>query len=765
MRRPILLSIAIVGFSSLIAQVIFLRQFTVIFYGNELTLGVILGNWLLWTAAGSGLATLFLKRISSPRRLFSTLQFLLAFILPATLFLLRANRLLLDRSLGEIVGPLPILWVSAITLFPYCLINGILFALGVHIHAADTDEKGQSVGWVYLAEAAGSALGGALLGFFLIRVQPPFQILFLTSCLNLLGALTLTGFFWQIKSAGRWLIFAVFLILFPALSLTIIPRLETLSQRILWQGYELLETNETIYGNIAVTRLGESRSFFENGLLMFTNPDLFYAEESVHFALLEHPQPRRVLLIGGGIGGGLKQVLAHPSIERVDYVELDPGLIELGREHLPPEETNALSDPRVALHHRDGRAFIKGTSQTYDVVLVNLPDPHTAQLNRFYTLTFFQLVKEKLNPGGILAFSLTSGENFIGKDLGYFLTCILNTLKQVFPDIVLIPGDTNYFIACKSKGVLTEDPMVLVQRIKERGLPTKFVREYYLPYRMSPERMNYLKTRLAESSSEEINQDFRPVGYFYDIVLWDTYFRTGFKNFFMLISKLSFGRIVPLLIGLFLLYLALSYFRRKKRGLVLPGIRLSVAVVGFSEIALEVIVILGFQIVYGYAYYLLTLIIAGYMVGLSGGSYLCTRKLAKMGRPLLTFKALQGAMVLLPLLIIGFLMFSSHQTGILSTISLGLFPGLAMLAGGLGGFQFPLANQLIQRENTTQREAGQTAGRLYALDLVGSCLGAFLVSAFLIPIIGISETCFLLAVLNIFPLILLWWGTKETPKG
>ena len=80
---------------------------------------------------------------------------------------------------------------------------------------------------------------------------------------------------------------------------------------------------------MALTELEDSYSVYQNGLLMFTMPDLYTSEESVHLALLEHPNPRRVLLIGGGIGGSLFQVLQHPHIEHVDYVELDPAIFQL----------------------------------------------------------------------------------------------------------------------------------------------------------------------------------------------------------------------------------------------------------------------------------------------------------------------------------------------------------------------------------------------------------------------------------------------------
>src|ERR1039458_5428686 len=80
------------------------------------------------------------------------------------------------------------------------------------------------------------------------------------------------------------------------------------------------------YGNLAVTETGTLRSIYDNGAMLANVPDENAAEEEVHYALLEHPAPRNVLLIGGGVNGSIAQALKHPSIERIDY--------EIGRAHV-----------------------------------------------------------------------------------------------------------------------------------------------------------------------------------------------------------------------------------------------------------------------------------------------------------------------------------------------------------------------------------------------------------------------------------------------
>ncbi|MCK5381331.1 MAG: hypothetical protein KAJ81_07655, partial [Candidatus Latescibacteria bacterium] len=415
------------------------------------------------------------------------------------------------------------------------------------------------------------------------------------------------------------------------------PKLESVSNRLLWKGYDLVHAQNTVYGNIAVTRRLDQVSFFGNGLLMFTFPDYLYAEESVHFALLEHPDPRRVLLIGGGIGGGLEQALLHPSIQHVDYVELDPKVIELGRHYLPPGQAALLDDPRVSVHTMDGRRFVQTAQRGYDVVLIVLPAPFTIQLNRFYTLEFYRRVRKILNEGGVFSFGVVSSENYIGDELSDFLSSMYATLHQVFPDIVVVPGDTNHFIACVKAGLLTRDPSVLIHRLEARRMDLKYLNAYYLPYRMSFERQQYLRSRLSTAEGRpslpvRINRDFEPIGYYYDMVLWSTYFSPIFRKCFRFAAHLDLRWIALFCLGMLIVFVGVAWLRGRKVPLYRSSILLTVIVVGFSELAMEVIAILGFQAAYGHVYRQIGLIVASYMIGLAIGGGCSVRSLKRSGQ-------------------------------------------------------------------------------------------------------------------------------------
>ena len=253
--------------------------------------------------------------------------------------------------------------------------------------------------------------------------------------------------FLSLAALASTTLLTIFLIIYVA------PPINIQSQQRLWQGFHLVATRDSIYGNLAVTQTGPIRSIYSNGVLLANAPDEAAAEEAVHYALLEHPAPKNILLIGGGVNGSVAQALRHPTVQRIDSVELDPALIAIARQFFPAQPSN--SDPRVHIHFSDGRHYLKTSAAAFDAIILNVPDPQNAQLNRFYTVEFFRSARAHLAPGGLLALELRSSEETISPDLAEFLRCIHRTLSQVFPYVVAIPGDTIHFFAAAEPNVLT----------------------------------------------------------------------------------------------------------------------------------------------------------------------------------------------------------------------------------------------------------------------------------------------------------------------
>ncbi|HVM74597.1 MAG TPA: fused MFS/spermidine synthase [Candidatus Saccharimonadales bacterium] len=772
-RRPgrwsVLAVLVLIGFTAVIAQIVLMRELMVVFHGNEMSLGWMLASWLLWTAIGSAAIGRLASRIGEAHRVVAILQILAAIALPLSIFLVRSSRNVLQSVPGEVLGPGPMLFTSLLVLSIFCLVSGGLFSAGSLLYAREAGAStAEGTSRMYLVEAVGSGLGGALASLLLIRSCQPFTIALLLSCLNIVAAMWLAT---QTKRRRRMALFVVTCVMAYAILPLGAPWLERVSLGELWRGYTLIDTRNSIYGNLAVVQTGGTRSLLENGFVAFNAPDRMSAEEAVHFAMLQHAAPKSLLLIGGGANGSLAQALQYPTLERIDYVELDPAVIELSNEYFPEEWAYATADSRVHVHNQDGRLFLKTSEIKFDVVIVNLPDPQTAQVNRFYTAEFFEAVARRLTPKGVFSFQLKGAEDYIGPELADFLRCIQKTLASVFPQTLTIPGDTVHFLAATQAGALTRDPTELVARLRAQRIRTSYVREYYLPFRMMPDRVLDLESQLRAQPSTRVNRDFAPVAYYYDVVLWSTRFGSVYRRLFQGLGRMSFGRFAGgVAIVLFLAALAATW-----RSTVADRVRTSagfaVATMGFTLMALELLLLLGFQAIYGYVYQELALLIAGFMAGMAAGSWIASRATRETERgernrkDILQLAGLQLFAAFSPLLlyfVFGRLGSADTLPGILLASRI-LFPVLAVLCGTLGGYQFPIASRVFFACGDRRRAS---PGALYALDLAGACFGALLLSSYLVPTFGFEKTAWIIGMANLAPIVVLRLaGTGQTSEA
>lgn len=197
--------------------------------------------------------------------------------------------------------------------------------------------------------------------------------------------------------------------------------------------------------------------------------EFFYHEILVHPALTSHPFPQSVLIIGGGDGGALEEVLKHRTVQKVIMIEIDKIVIDLAKKYLKSIHKNAFYDKRVTLLIEDGKKFITNTDQKFDIVILDLTDPVGPSVS-LYTKEFYKNVKKILTQNGIL--SLHAEFPFITPQL---TRGIVKTLKGIFKyttiflsDVPIYPG-MMAFLNCSSKingGVITTE--LIKKRLKER---------------------------------------------------------------------------------------------------------------------------------------------------------------------------------------------------------------------------------------------------------------------------------------------------------
>ena len=172
----------------------------------------------------------------------------------------------------------------------------------------------------------------------------------------------------------------------------------------------------------------------------------------------------------------------------------------------------------------------------------------------------------------------------------------------------------------------------------------------------------------------------------------------------------------------------------------------AVGTAGFAGIALEIVMLLSFQVLYGYVYHIIGIIIASFMMGLIAGTVFMNRIIGGIKRDILAFSALALSVALYSLILPLLIGASSFESAWI------ILPALTAFAGFFVGAEFPLASKICMKEITN---VGRTAGMLYGADLLGACGGALVTSSLLVPLFGITNVCVFAAMLNFISFILL----------
>ena len=732
------------GFTSLIVQILLVREFLISFYGNELIIGIILANWIILEALGSGLSSRISVRVKNPVLIYIFLQLGICLYLPSSIYIIRTIKNILNVTAGEGVGILPIFFTSFAILAPLSLFDGSQFPFGCRIWSDHFKKPLESAGKVYILEAIGFILAGPIFTYLLISKLQSFQIAFILGLLNLISGILL------FTLIPKTVIKKVFLIIMVGISslyiisfLGPLDRIHNYSINEQWKRQNILEYRNSIYANLVVTEAEQQYTFYSDGvpIINVPVPNISFSEEFIHFTMLVHEDPKHILLLSGGAGGLINEIIKYP-LEKIDYAELDPLLIHLIKKYLTPITKNEINSPYLNIKHIDGRRFARLSKSNYDVIIINLPHPSTLQLNRFFTQEFFQTVKSKLRKKGIFSFHLPGSLSYISKELRNLNASILNTLQEEFNYVKVIPGDFNIYLSSMYPFDISTNS--LTTRMQNKRIETKSLSPQQIKLRLNPYWIDWFDSTIEGDYPIRKNQDLLPSGLFYSISYWNSLFNPKIKFLFEFIDKLNSN-----LLFLFLLFLAVGLLLLKK---ILPkeefSIGFAIGSTGFVGMSLELILIFSFQSFYGYVFHYLALLAMAFMVGLTLGGWQMTKKLTKIKDDLYYFRKLES-------LIIGLCLLTAPLLIHLNRSYLWQFSFIFFIISGVSGFfvglEFPLANKIwLQNKNLKH-----AAGVLYSLDLSGAWLASLMVSLALVPVIGILNTCLFLAGLKITSLILI----------
>jgi spermidine synthase len=427
-------------------------------------------------------------------------------------------------------------------------------------------------------------------------------------------------------------------------------------------------------------------------------------------------------------------------------VEPDPAFIPSIAPYLTTQTKNFLHQPEVNIIHEDPRSFLRRSANKYDVVLMNMGDPITAQMNRFYTKNFFDQVKKRLTLGGIFSFAVSGGESMLGPAQARFLGSLRKTLMETFPNTLIYPGDQARFFATDISGTLFTEALSLWERKVDRKLQLAFITESYLEDALSPFRLDYLRSILTEIPGVNINRDFYPICYFHNLMMWATQWHPLLQNFLFAIAQIKLIRIWAALAVFGAVIIGLFLAGKNKYKYAVSG---TILVSGIVEMVIQIVLVLAFQIIVGFVYRQLALIIGFFMAGLAVGSGFISRRhpfWSKKSFLHQRFLFIQALICIAPIglaLALPQILETVQTTFSPETIG-GLFSIISLLIGFIGGIHFGVA--VIVMDATGKSPEG-IGGLFYALDLMGAALGALMASCFIIPIYGITNTLIFLSLM------------------
>ena len=736
----------LLGFVATTAQVLVLREYLITFYGNELSLGLLLALWLLGHALGSYIAAWYPFQKA---RSFKWLLVVVALAPLAFLPLSQAMTWWLLPAAGQLVPLTSILLGALILVVPLGSLMGLPFPTMCSMYGGNEQEREGRIAKFYVLDAMGSMAGGALYTYLFALYLSPLQV---ACCCGLLGLLVVIGLPVEGKDRSLRL---------PTMGLTACLLLlfiagEPVQRYIATNRFLLVQPNlqfvaecETPYQHLTLGKAHGQYNLFGDGHYYLSFPDLQRTALEAHFSMLLHKEPKDVVLLGGGLNGFLQEAWAH-HLNKLWYVELDGHLLDFLAPYLPKEDKEGLATEGVSIVRSDGRRFLTDLpDKSLDLVILRLPEPQSAKLNRFYTVEFFAMVRKKLRQSGIFVCSTTGSANYLGDELSAYLGTMLSTLKEAFTHIEVLPGESCMFVAGGKDSEITLDIDKLSKRYRERNVTSKKFSPLHVRLCIDAHRVSDFRQKRKNLPKGELNRDSTPLAYFHNLVLWDIFSASGLKHFLGVIKQTHPLHVAALFTFalIFISALTRTVAVVKKKVVVTIGTFMTCA--GASSMVFHVTLLLVYQNLFGSLYQRLGLAVALFMAGLSTGGWLARDLLAKEFNPHRVIGFSKFGTILLMVVLPKILTLGLPETFLLLLIFLG---------GLLPGLEYPLAAAIAMRSGLT---AGQAGGLVHGSDVLGGAFGAVVSSIVLVPVLGFEVSIYFIGFIHFGAIVFLLLNNFE----
>ncbi|MBN1560257.1 hypothetical protein JW998_08400 [candidate division KSB1 bacterium] len=716
-RAQIKLHAASLGAASTGVQIVLLRQFMTILYGNELVIGVVLALWLLWMGVGSFLGHAWWKRRDPGQSIF---PILLIFNLIVAIFVYGASKYVrhfMQVPYGEHLSFADLFVFAGSVLCAPAMLFGFLYSLLARL-SRTLDSKKETAAFIYGYEAIGTFIVGIALTFLLMKYSNLF-------CLFALVFLQLVLF----CRKDRILALLAPLIVFALLMIPPTPRkFEGYLLRKYWESVDetivLRDWQFSRFGQSSILEWGGEKFLYHNGTKVAALQNNIDNQICAATILSQHPHPQRILLIEGNAGG---LALQCAKFVHVDVMEMDGAMFHFARRHMD-SCSGEWNRENIHIEVTDARRALRHIDAFWDMIILNVGAPATALSNRYYTQHFFALVKERLAADGIFTIChFPSAENYLGEELLSLNKILLNTLQSEFADVLALPGDDAIFFAADSPSLLVSTAEELEDRYRAFHLSQQHFIPQMFHYIYSQQRIDDFAAQLNSAAETRINSDYSPISYMFDFLIWHKIIR-GDSAMMRLFST---NGIRLIFLGC-ILCVILSLLASAHGSRAAARIRTTAFIVGFMGMALSMVLVLAFQTFFGYIYAWISFATATYMAGMGAATLIVNNRIAHLDAARVLGRIL-GIAIILQLALTPILTFMNSPV---------LYILLFMSAGALVGAAYPLICRLYFHA-TSQPELGS----IYAADVLGGAVGALFITSILIPLSGFFFTLLFSALL------------------
>lgn len=268
-------------------------------------------------------------------------------------------------------------------------------------------------------------------------------------------------------------------------------------------------SEQSKYQKIIITQHKSNYWLYINGnQQLSTFDEELYHEPLVHPVMSLYQHPQNILIMGGGDGCAVREILKYPSVRSIDLVDLDPAMTNLGKNHpiLKSVNNSSMNSEKLTIHNMDAMSYIQQTQKYYDIVIIDLPDPKSIELSRLYSYEFYKLCNRHIRPNGFIVTQAGSP---------YFATkafkCIEKTINEAgftalpIHNQVLTLGEWGWIIG--SKSLKKKELKTKLRKLKFKNIETKWINNEAMSMITSFGKDFFL----SPSDSIEVNRIHNPV--------------------------------------------------------------------------------------------------------------------------------------------------------------------------------------------------------------------------------------------------------------